>query len=244
MSSKQVKTYHISELELAIQEAKDFGPVRAPSSYVGGPTIKVINSVKNRGLIQENQHFKVHGPNEEAVSLLLEFDPMVINYKPQPFRILMKINGEATSAIIDFLSWKKKSREEFVEAKAPKHLLSEETLYRLAAIEEILGNQGYSYKVLHADDTTKDPRYNNLHQLHRLNHSAHRSLEKTQAGLESIIRTLNNIGGHSTYDQLLKASPYISDESIAYGIFTGKISTSHRFPLGLYCDITLGADYE
>jgi hypothetical protein len=130
------------DLVAAIEQAKYYGQVKIPPSYKNGPTIHDFNSIKNRTITPHNLRMSLWGANENAVAHQLEFDPKITGFKAQPFTLQIKYDGHSIKVVIDFLAWQTNAPAKFVEAKAPKHLLSDKTKFRLKLCKEVLKQHG------------------------------------------------------------------------------------------------------
>jgi hypothetical protein len=101
------------------------------------------------------------GLNEFAAYSLLEIDPNVAAYFPQPKWLTVKVGEELKDHCPDFLVRTKNNGEWFVEVKPDAVAEEDSFIKRSEAVARFLARQGYGYAVLKGSAVNAEPRLYN-----------------------------------------------------------------------------------
>lgn len=142
-----------SILEIAFPEHTNIRSRKVVSRSRARPTGK-YPSWKMGRMIQWESH------NELNAFRLLDANPAVLAYHEQPLTIIFNLDGETHIHYPDVLvQWR--SYRELWEIKPIKEASHPDCVARSRFLETSLPEQGFAYRIVHAEELAKEPRLSN-----------------------------------------------------------------------------------
>lgn len=218
--------YNLGELNRAIKECTHLGQVRLPKKYMGGPHVIQRDSYKAMEGLPKYPEFNLEGRPEGNATLLFEFDPEILYYKPQPFTLHYHFQGRQRHYTPDFLLFHRLDECSLCEIKPKAKFDEPENYDRYLFIERQALRQGVEFRRLTAQEIDLKPRLNNLIYLYPF------AAPETAYALPQLVSSLAHAGRPLHLQTLQRMCADIGATEIAVGLKRGLITASHRFPWG------------
>ncbi len=218
-------TYTLSDLKSAIDDASEFRQVRIPKSRENGPLVVRCPSFKGR---ENSKHYStpvLEGRSERDGCWLFEFDPSVVYYKPQPFRLWLYDGFEARHYTPDFLIFYRDQPPALAEVKPERMLRVPETANLMRVMEKACRKQGFGFLVITSEEASKQPRRDNLSFLYPY-------LSEDANALPSLLKIVKSAGRPVPLRYIQTLDPSIGPSEVAVGLKGGFITTSHNISWG------------
>jgi len=240
-SSKPLKEgeYYLADILTAVMEADTFGPVRIIKARKGGPHKITFPSWKARLNSRSYKTLFIEGENEMNAAYLLEVDPEVHFFKAQPFMLVFHNGKKITRYTPDFLVWRKNQPPVIIEAKVDAASVSKKTQAVLNTVKAASEGAGVSFKLMLSSENNKEPRATNLERLYTQTGYPDRRTPEAKAIRDAFLHSLESHGGKAMLGTLYNDSPLVTEKGLAYALFDGSVTSTHRFPVGKYFEVEL-----
>lgn len=240
-SNKPLKEgeYYLADVLDAITEADTFGPVRTIKAWNGGPHKFTFPSRKAR---LNSRFYKtpfVQGKNENKAAYLLEVNPEVHFFKAQPFTLVFHNGEKITRYTPDFLAWRKSRPPVIIEAKVDADSISKKTKTILNKVKEATEGSGASFQLMLCSENSKEPRATNLQRLYTKTSYPDPRTPQAKQIRDNFLYSLKRHGGKAMLGTLYNDSPLVTEQGLAYALFDGSVTSTHRFPVGKYFEVEL-----
>jgi len=229
--------YFLTDVLTAITEADTFGPAREIKAWKGGPHKYRFPSMKGRLNSSRYKTLVLEGENELNAAYLLEADPEIHFFKAQPFTLVFHNGEKVTRYTPDFLAWRKSQPPVIIEVKVDAALASKKTKAALHSAKEAVEGAGASFQLMLSSENGKEPRATNLQRLYTQTSYPDPKTPEAKEIRDAFLHSLKSHGGKAMLETLYRSSPLVTEKGLAYALFDGSVTSSHRFPVGKYFEV-------
>ncbi len=157
---------------------------------------------------------------------LLEFDPEVVSYTPQPQTITLYVNGVLTNYTPDFQVAYQFRPDGFFEIKPDEVTSWDEYQALMAAAAQYFPEMGYSFRLMLGSEIRQEPMLSNLRYFYSKLHVV------SEHEYKYLLEHLKRSGGKANYAELLEMPVPPSIGAIAKGIYSQTIDVDLNLSLG------------